>query len=332
MSQFILKPSLEALIKNPPPLSVWWNSILYKLSPRMLRPYHTPISLVIYLTKRCNFKCDFCFTYDDLNKPDWKSFELNVEGLEKILQSPFGRRSLRVGFLGGEPFLNSDIFDFLKIVHNQGKITTIVTNASLVKEEHRKNLLANSPTMMGISLYDNNIDAVANFSEWLADNKKHFWVQTVVSSKELPKMRASLEFAKKHKIKNLILSNYNPVRTEQIEEAIFDDNQDFKNEKVGVVKLAREMGINLVLPHPISRHTLKRTCQMSFSYVHVDSSGTLGACCFRPPNPKFGSVFEKDSWNNKANLELRETFLNKEKPLLKECRNCENLGRDLYGV
>ena len=332
MSDFILRPSLEALFKNPPPLPVWWNTALYKLSPSKLKPFHTPISLVIYLTKRCNFKCEFCFTYDDLNKPDWKSFELNEEGFEKILQSPFGKRSLRVGFLGGEPFLNPDIFKFLKKAHAKGKITTIVTNASVVKDEHKRQLLEDSPTMMGMSLYDNNVQAVADFSEWLADHKKHFWVQTVISAKNIDDMYSKIDFAKKHKIKNLILSNYNPVRTGRVEEAIFQDNLEFKTASENIKRLARDLKMNVVLPQAISRDATQRNCRMAFSYVHVDATGTMGACCFRPPNPKFGSVFDEDSWNNEANLELRQTFLEKEKPLLKECRYCENLSRDLYGV
>lgn len=331
MSQFIFKPVIKSLITNPPPFGVWKNAFLYKLFRNKLNIKHTPISLVIYTTKRCNFKCEFCFTYEDLNKPDWKSFELTNEGFQKILETNFGQQSLRVGFLGGEPFLNPYLFDFLKEAHKRGKITTVVSNASLIDNKIRDQLLEISPTMLGLSWYENNQEQIFSLSEWLSENKKYFWVQTVIAADQINSMYEKLNLAHKHKIKNLIFSNYNPVYSGRVEKVIFEDNVDFIRMCKDIRKLASSFKINLTLPQPIQKSPLKRNCQMPFSYVHLDSKGVIGACCFRAPNPKYGTVFDKNVWNLSSHHELRNTFLNTDFEPLKECRYCENFSRDLYG-
>lgn len=331
MSQFVLKPVIKSLLTNPPPFEVWKNTLLYKLLPQSTYIKHTPISLVVYTTKRCNFKCEFCFTYEDLNKPNWKSFELNSSEFSKILDSQFGRQALRIGFLGGEPFLNPLLFDFLDEAHNRGKITTIVSNASLINDKLKNQLLTHYPTMLGLSLYDNNQDQVLELSQWLAKNKKYFWVQSVVAADELDQLEKKINFASQANIKNLILSNYNPVHSGRVEKTIFEDNADFIKLTAEAKKMAQALKIDLTLPQPIQRNPVKRNCQMPFSYIHLDNSGEIGACCFRAPTQKYGNIFKENTWNNSEHQELRSTFLDNKKAPLPECRYCENFSRDLYG-
>lgn len=332
MSSFIFAPSVKALVKRPPPLAVWANFIKYKLSPRRARVGHTPISLVIYVNKRCNFKCSFCFTYSDLNRPGWQEFELSKNRLLEILLSPFGRRSLRVGLLGGEPFLCDDIFALLDICHAKRKLTTVVTNASRVSASDRRELITRGPTFLGISLYDNNRNDVANLSVHLAQARKAFWVQSVVSADNLDAMTDKLEFAKEHRIKNFILSNYHPLHSGEYAKVIFSTNSDYKDAAERLRAKARKYKINLTLPNPVEAIPTRRSCQMPFSYVHVDATGTLGACCFRAPNREHGNLFEHDPWNTSYNQRLRQSFIDSTAAPFKECQHCENFGRDLYGV
>jgi radical SAM protein with 4Fe4S-binding SPASM domain len=330
----ILVPTLKSLIFNPPPLLVWRNLLKYKISTffKTKTVTHSPLSIVAYVTKRCNFSCNFCFTYSDLNKNDWKKDEMSIEQFSEIINSDFGKKSLRIGFLGGEPFLNPNLFTFLNLATKHGKITTIVTNASLVNEEHRKQLINNHPTMLGLSLYENNIEQVANLSEWLHTNKISFWVQTVIDSNSIEKMKTHLEFAKKHKIKNLIFSNYHPTFSKEYNLVIYNDNKDFQLESKKIQSSAKAYGIDLVLPQPLQRAPVKRNCQMPFSYIHVDASGRIGPCCFRAPNEKYGNIFKTDSWNNLNTQEIRAPFIDSTLPPKSECNYCENFSRDLYGV
>ena len=169
-------------------------------------------------------------------------------------------------------------------------------------------------------------------SKWLSENKKNFWVQAVLSADQIHTLSEKIHLAHQHKIKNLIFSNYNPNYSGQENKVIYDNNLEFAQAGQDAHKLAKSLRINLTLPQPIQKIPLKRSCQMPFSYVHLDSKGTMGACCFRAPNKKYGTIFETNDWNLPAHQELRNTFLKPETEPLKECRNCENFNRDLYGL
>ena len=158
-----------------------------------------------------------------------------------------------MGFLGGEPFLNPHLFNFLEESHKRGKITTVVSNGSLIKDEIKESLLRVFPTMLGLSWYDNNEDNIFELSNWLQQQENFFWVQTVISSDNVQSMFRKLEKAKKNKIKNLIFSNYNPVYSGLKDKVIFDDNLEFKKIGKDLLKLSKEFGIDLTLPQPIQK-------------------------------------------------------------------------------
>lgn len=327
-----LWPSLFHMLKHPPRPEVLWNSVKYKFSSAKLAVSHAPISLVFYVTKRCNYKCEFCFTYADLNKPKWETFELTPDKFSELMQTDFAKKALRIGFLGGEPFLNEQLEAMLELAHKKGKITTVVTNASLLTEDRFERFLKSYPTMLGISLYDNNITEVEKLSQNLAARKKFFWVQSVVDATCLESILQKIEFARTNKIKNLILSNYHPGYSGNMNKVIFDDDQRFLDISIEARNLARKYKINLTLPNPIERIHKNKNCKMPFSYLHVDSEGSIGPCCMRAPNQKYGQLKNNSDWNGGYFQKLRSSFLNKDEEPITDCRFCENFSRDLYNV
>jgi hypothetical protein len=186
--------------------------------------------------------------------------------------------------------------------------------------------------MLGISLYDNNINEVAELSLFLSKYHKDFWVQSVIAADELNQIENKILFAHQNKIKNLILSNYHPSYSKEYSKVIYDDNEQFKALAKRAKELSTKFNINLTLPAPIEKNKTKRSCNMAFSYVHVDSKGTLGPCCFRAPNEKYGSIFNSNDWNGNEIVKLRDSFINHNILPLSECEHCENFSRDLYGV
>jgi radical SAM protein with 4Fe4S-binding SPASM domain len=327
-----LLPSFIHLLKNPPRPGVLLNCVKYKLNQKKNILNHAPVSLVFYVTKRCNYKCEFCFTYSDLNKPDWEAYELNEEKLSELLKTDFGKKALRIGFLGGEPFLNSQLEAMLGIAHKKGKITTVVTNASLVTDERLAKFLTNYPTMLGISLYDNNIEDVKRLSKALVGKNKFFWVQSVIEATDLESIIKKIEFAKENKISNLILSNYHPGYSGQKNKVIYEDDQRFKEISLLARDLAKKYKINLTLPNPIDLSYKNRSCKMPVSYLHVDSKGDIGPCCMRAPDKKYGNLNNNNDWNKEYFKNLRSTFQNKELEPITDCLYCENFSRDLYDV
>lgn len=88
--------------------------------------------LIFYVTNRCNFRCNFCFYYAEIEKGR-KPNELTLSEIE-LLTKKIGPL-LQLSLTGGEPFLRKDLHLvtelFIKNCH--ARYITIPTNGSLGK-------------------------------------------------------------------------------------------------------------------------------------------------------------------------------------------------------
>ena len=89
-----------------------------------------PVSIVHFLTNRCNARCSFCFI--DFDNPNTFKNELTLGEIEKLTQT-FGKSLLNVNLTGGEPFARKDIVDIAKLYITNSTVQSIyvTTNASL---------------------------------------------------------------------------------------------------------------------------------------------------------------------------------------------------------
>jgi MoaA/NifB/PqqE/SkfB family radical SAM enzyme len=89
-----------------------------------------PISLVHFVTNRCNARCSFCFI--DFDDPKTFSHELTLEEIDKLTKN-LGKSLLNVNLTGGEPFARKDLVDIAKKYLTNSTIQSIyiTTNASL---------------------------------------------------------------------------------------------------------------------------------------------------------------------------------------------------------
>lgn len=89
-----------------------------------------PVSIVHFLTNRCNARCSFCFI--DFDDPNTFKNELTLKEIEKLTKN-LGKSLLNVNLTGGEPFARKDIIDIAKLYISNSTIQSIyvTTNASL---------------------------------------------------------------------------------------------------------------------------------------------------------------------------------------------------------
>ena len=89
-----------------------------------------PVSLVHFITNRCNARCSFCFIDFD-NENTFKG-ELTLNEIDKLTKT-LGTSLLNVNLTGGEPFARKDIIDIAKLYIKNTTIQSIyvTTNASL---------------------------------------------------------------------------------------------------------------------------------------------------------------------------------------------------------
>ena len=89
-----------------------------------------PISLVHFITNRCNARCSFCFI--DFDNPETFRGELSLNDIYKLTKN-LGKSLLNVNFTGGEPFARKDMIDIANLYIKNSTIQSIyvTTNASL---------------------------------------------------------------------------------------------------------------------------------------------------------------------------------------------------------
>lgn len=91
-----------------------------------------PVSIVHFVTNRCNARCSFCFI--DFDNENIFKQELTLSEINKLTKN-LGGSIVNVNFTGGEPFARKDLVDIARAYCNNTTIQSIyiTTNGSLPK-------------------------------------------------------------------------------------------------------------------------------------------------------------------------------------------------------
>ena len=110
----------------------------------------TSDKMYIEVTSICNFKCDFCPSYNTKRKKQHMDFSLFKKIVDEIAKEKITKS---IGFhIMGEPLLYPKIIDAVKYVKSKGLETIITTNGSLLKEKMVKNLIKAKLNLLTISM------------------------------------------------------------------------------------------------------------------------------------------------------------------------------------
>lgn len=93
---------------------------------RIFKKSGPPVQLTVFVTSRCNLRCNHCFYWKELDSDH--SNELTVDEFEKIAKSL--PRLLVLSLTGGEPFVREDISEIYGAFarHTRPHLVTISTN------------------------------------------------------------------------------------------------------------------------------------------------------------------------------------------------------------
>lgn len=91
-----------------------------RIASRVVHKGGLPVSLIFFVTSRCNLLCSHCFYWDELNKP---KKELSLEEIEKITKSL--PNLLTVSLTGGEPYLRKDIAEIAHCFEKNSHVRNI---------------------------------------------------------------------------------------------------------------------------------------------------------------------------------------------------------------
>lgn len=181
--------------------------------------------LIFFTTSHCNCRCEICFYWQELNKPD----DLSVDEIKKISASIGTFRTLLLS--GGEPFLRKDLFDICCefIEHNRVSVLAVPTNGTFPEEavrfcsrilkEYPKLILSVAVSMDGFRELHDSIRGIKGVFDKA--------VVTLNRLSELRKRRRKLEL-----IINTVITNRNIVQLGPFMDFIFDnfdiDYHDFE--------------------------------------------------------------------------------------------------------
>ncbi len=118
------KRGLKALVTGKYRFGQLWNWYKAHHMPWGLDVKHDPPRLGIFLTTKCNMKCDFCLTHSTVIEDN----EFKYQGSEDMSFDTFKDilnrfpNTLIVSFIGnGEPILNRNIYDMVKYARKKKK-------------------------------------------------------------------------------------------------------------------------------------------------------------------------------------------------------------------
>lgn len=102
----------------------WLGSIRSYADPRQVG------YLILFVTNRCNYRCNFCFYGAEIEK-GLKPDEMTVAEIEKF--APTVGPLLQLSLTGGEPFLRAEFTDIagIMLTHTDARYVTIPTNGSM---------------------------------------------------------------------------------------------------------------------------------------------------------------------------------------------------------
>lgn len=98
--------------------------IIYILMQLKIRVFNIPTRIILYVTDRCNARCEHCFFWRQLNNKS----EPTIQQIEKLTNSLPVLDT--ISLTGGEPFMRKDLFDIIKILSRKSKKIAISTNGS----------------------------------------------------------------------------------------------------------------------------------------------------------------------------------------------------------
>ncbi len=106
-----------------------WNAFLFR---------REPISLIHFLTGKCNARCRHCFI--DFDSPGIWQDELTLPEIARMTKN-FGRSLFNVNLTGGEPFLHPDIFDIVRFYAANTTVDSFVITTNGMFVDAVKNFL-----------------------------------------------------------------------------------------------------------------------------------------------------------------------------------------------
>lgn len=304
-----------------------------------------PAIISVFALKRCNLKCSFCEIVGRYGAPaNWESYELTPAKFTKILSLDAVKKALVICFTGGEPLLNKDLPELVRIARKRKYIVGMVTNGLLLQErlEEIKNI---GIADIQLSVYENTKEDLRRIlpgvSQYFPVNVSYVLPRSqLVNGKEdgfngltgIIKMCvecgcASFKFnicQPNSVTKGLCETIYTGDKLyDEFVEACKTALPMLNFSGYGTVKTrlpSRKFTLFFPQPPQLSKDSMRRNCLSPWAHSAICGNGEYGFCC---NVLKLGNIFDDPNVINcdKAR-KIRKSLWGGVLPLESECLDC----------
>ncbi|MCK9555900.1 radical SAM protein [bacterium] len=299
-------------------------------------------SAKIEVTTRCNLKCRFCDnTVSSRRKTDMQIHEF-LQILEKM---PFLSKISLSGV--GEPFLNPNIFQFIRLAKERHIFIGTFTNATLLSEDKIDRLIRSDIDWLNISLdgatketyetirrgavFENVISNTGMFQDKNIRNGEKIdvavWMTLTKSNiGELPRM---IPLLKSLKIKKLNIQSLHPWGKDYWKKELGDYQVEYENKGDFLSETAERAGKEGILLNYStagSKSRKRRTCNWPWRSCNITVDGFITPCCMNGSDPEiinFGNIYRQsfeEIWNSRDYRFFRKQLKSSSMPDI--CRGC----------
>ncbi len=287
----------------------------------MFRP--APVWVHLYVTRKCNLKCSYCFVVEPGRK------ELNTEDMKKVIDHLHYLGTRCISFFGGEPTIRRDLLELIEYANKKRILTHITTNGSFLTQDYIDKLGKADLDVINLS-----VDSVFEFNESKKDytrcrevlshlleaRKKYGFeinVNLVLTAKNVDITIQTLRLINSFNVPmsiGLIAGNtYNNL---PVDGSLYFFKKDDKEKLLKVcdeIKQLKKQGFNIIEPEQyfedikkFVNHELKDWyCSAGEYYFSIDCDGKFQLCAGSKTQDI--SIFDVDRDYYKKFKELRET-------------------------
>lgn len=322
-----------------------WNYLKFQLSRlnNFKKLNYLPITMDVEPTTGCNFRCTMC----QVSSPDFKANNMELSTFIKFIND--NKQLIKIKLQGmGEPLVNKNIYEMIKIAKQNGIATEIICNGSMLNKKNISKLLKNSLAKLTISIDGaskqvfESIRVKSNFEEVISNSKNfkemtrnkfvrpEFSAWSTIQESNYEEIEKIAELCKTIGFDDLtfqvFLTGWGKNEWENINNK---KNINFRNTNV------RER-FNKVISKYSSNNfkikvfeenllTYKKKCSWPWNSSYISAKGDIVPCCIigDPKVINMGNVNEssfKNIWYSKQYNEFRDKISKND--LNEFCKNC----------
>ena len=303
-------------------------------------------SISIEITKRCNFRCNFCFASS--NKKSAKEIYISDDKLEKVIHEIKENNLTKVTITGGEPLLEHELFlRIIKKLHENDIVINLNTNISLMNNQIAQEIRDYIGTEFYVftsllSADENTCDSITGISESfmrIVDgiqcckrNGLKVSVNFTISRDNVKDLGLIEGFVEKYDIDRVSISRVIPPFYERNLERDILTEREITQIADTLVTINKKYGISVTSSHPLPLCVIgddkkydiieAQRCRAGSGHCAVNLvTGNVFACS--QENKNYGNIYEQSLYDCWLAMKDEYGIYN----LAKKCRTCNLLSR-----